>query len=165
MNEISSSIWLRKGSSVVFNQASLGPLISGGAMVSLRQALGWMTEWPSEPPVPGKTVLVSGLETIIEVMEPDEAEAFLRGRLRPLIQEFQRRWDQCGLVFGFSSHERAFEVTTLSEAVLFRRRDRRTVQLSEALWDGSATINLCRILARSTDGENQTVGFHVARIS
>ncbi len=165
MQEISSTSWQRKGSSVVFNQASLGPLISGGAMISLRQALGWMAEWPSQPPVPGKTVLVSGLETIIEVMEPDEVEVFLRGRLRPLIQEFQQRWDQRGLIFGFSAHERAFEVTTLNEEVLFRRRDRKTVHLSEALWDGSATLNLSRIVAGSSDEENKTVGFHVARIS
>ncbi len=165
MNEISSSAWQRKGSSVVFDRASLGPLISGGTLVSLRQALGWMAEWPSQPPVPGKTILVSGLETIVEVMEPVEAETFLRSRMRPLIQEFQGRWDQYGLVFGFSGHERAFDVTTVDEEVLFRRRDRKTVRLSEALWDGSATINLSRILSRSEDGENQTVGYYVARIS
>lgn len=38
MREMSSSSWLRRGSSIVFDHYTLGPLIAGGALVSLRKA-------------------------------------------------------------------------------------------------------------------------------
>ena len=40
MREMSSSSWLRRGSSIVFDRQTLGPLIGGGALVSLREAEG-----------------------------------------------------------------------------------------------------------------------------
>lgn len=166
MQEISSTIWQRKGSSVVFHQESLGPLISAGSLVSLRTALGWIPEWPSDPPVPARTVLVSGLETILETMEPGEAEEFLSKRVRPLILEFQHQWNEHGLVFGFSKHEKAFEINQVNEEVLYRRQDRQVIRLSESLWDGSSTLNLSRIVDEGDEpGNAEIVGYHVARIS
>lgn len=47
---MSSSSWLRRGSSTVFDRHTLGPLIGSGALVSLREALRWMKGWPSDPP-------------------------------------------------------------------------------------------------------------------
>ena len=108
MRDMSSSAWLRRGSSIVFDRFTLGPLISGGALVSMREALRWMNAWPVEPPGNGRTVLVCGIETFLDVMEPAEAQDFLKSRVKPFVQEFQARWDQRGLVFGFGTHERSF---------------------------------------------------------
>lgn len=47
---MSSSSWLRRGSSTVFDRHTLGPLIGSGTLVSLREALRWMNGWPSDPP-------------------------------------------------------------------------------------------------------------------
>jgi hypothetical protein len=86
--------------------------------------------------------------------------------MRPLLVELQNRWTECGVVFGFSSHEKAFEETPLEEEVLFRRRDRKTVKLSESLWDGSASMNMKRIIREGEVPEAETVvGYYVARIS
>ncbi len=63
-----TSVWQRRGSCVIFDQKSLGPFISDGAVISLRQALSWSKGLPSVPPVPGRTILISGLETIIETI-------------------------------------------------------------------------------------------------
>jgi len=164
MRDMSSSAWLRRGSSIVFDRHTLGPLIGGGALVSLREALGWMNAWPPQPPGNGPTVLVGGIETFLDVLEPPKAEEFLKNRVNPFVQEFQARWDQCGLVFGFGTHERSFEVTASDEEVLFVRRDGERVRLSYSLWDGSATMNLAR-LTREEQGKSITVGYYVARIS
>ncbi|WP_062282456.1 hypothetical protein [Neomoorella mulderi] len=111
-------------------------------------------------------MLVSGLETLLEVLDPVEAEAFLRKRVKPLIMEFQYRWDQCGLVFGFAAPERSFEVTVADEEVLFLRRDGKRVHLSFALWDGSTTLDVTRLVRDEPQtGRRITVGYHVARIS
>jgi len=164
MRDMSSSAWLRRGSSIVFDRLTLGPLIGGGALVSMREALGWMNAWPVEPPGNGQTVLVCGIETLLDVMEPAEAQNFLKSRVKPFVQEFQARWDQRGLVFGFGTHERSFELTASDEEVLFIRRDGERVRLSYSLWDGSATMNVARLI-RDEQGKSITVGYYVARIS
>jgi len=165
MEEISSTVWQRKGSSIVFDKKSLGGLISAGAVVSLREALSWSNEIPANPPVSGRTILVSGLEAIIETMEPQGAEDFLMRRIRPFLITLQNQWAECGVVFGFSSHSKAFEETPLDEEVLFRRRDRKVVRLSKGLWDGSAALNMKRIVREGERSEEVILGYYVARIS
>lgn len=164
MRDMSSSAWLRRGSSIVFDRLTLGPLIGGGALVSMREALGWMHAWPAEPPGNGQTVLVGGIETFLDVMGSAEAQEFLKNRVNPFVQEFQARWDQRGLVFGFGTHEKSFELTASDEEVLFIRRDGEQVRLSYSLWDGSATMNLARLI-RDERGNRITVGYYVLRVS
>jgi hypothetical protein len=164
MRDMSSSAWLRRGASLVFDRFTLGPLISGGALVSMREALRWINAWPTEPPGNGQTVLVCGIETFLDVMDPAEAQDFLKTRVNPFVQEFQARWDQRGLVFGFGTHERSFKLATSDEEVLFIRRDGERVRLSYSLWDGSATMNVARLI-RDERGKIITVGYYVARIS
>jgi hypothetical protein len=166
MESISNSVWQRKGSAVIFDQKNLGPFIANGSVVSLRQALSWSKGLPVNPPMPGRTVLISGLETMIETLEPQEAEDFLIFRIRPLLIHLQNNWTDFGVVFGFTSHAKSFEETSLEEEVLFRRRDRKTVRLSEGLWDGSASVNMKRMVREGDQsGQEVIVGYYVARIS
>lgn len=166
MDTISTNVWQRRGSCIIFDQKSLGQFISGGAVVSLRQLLAWSKGLPANPPVSGPTILISGLETVIEIMEPQEANEFLTHRIRPIIINLQNCWTGCGIIFGFTSHPKAFEETSLEEEVIFRRRDRKAVQLSEGLWDGSATVNMKRIVREGEQkSEEVIVGYYVARIS
>ena len=166
METISNTVWKRKGSCIVFDQKSLGPFIADGSVISLRQMLTWTKGLPANPPVPGKTILISGLETIIETMDTREAEDFLFRRIRPLLIDIQNCWNNCGIVFGFSAHSNAFKETLLEEEVLFHRRDQNQIRLSEGLWDGSATINMKRIVREGDKPESEIiVGYYVARIS
>jgi hypothetical protein len=166
MDSISNTVWQRKGSSIIFQRSVLGEIISQRSVLSLREALGWMKEIPDRPPIPGRTIIISGLETILETQSPYEAENFLSHRVRPLIIKLQNRWTNFGIVFGFSSHEKAFEETAFKEEVLFLRRDRKRVKLSEGLWDGSASVNMKRIVQDDTNTGNELkVGYYVARIS
>ena len=155
METLSSTIWQRKGSCFVFDQTSLGQFISADAVVSLRELLSWRHSFPSELPVEGRTLLVSGLEALIETLPPEEAESFLAQRIRPLIIDIQNRWTDCGLVFGFSSHAKAFEEISLNEEVIFHRRDRQKIRLSEGLWDGTAPLNMKRLLRQDQDTEKE----------
>ncbi len=164
MQDMSSNTWHRRGSSIVFDRVALGPLIGEGTLVSLREALGWMSTWPDVSPENGSTVLVCGIETLLDVMQPAEAESFLKTRVKPFVQEFQGHWDQCGLVFGFGIHEKSFELTASGQEVFFIRRDGRRLRLSYSLWDGSATMNVTRLI-RDEQGTSVTIGYYVARIS
>lgn len=166
MLDIETNRWRRLGSSIVWNSAALAPLLSAGCLVSLRQALSWRSAWPPAPPSGSDTVLVGGLEACLEVLAPTEAEQFLRRQIKPLILNFQRRWDQRGLVFGFGAPENAFRVEPANEEILFLRRDQTHVRLSFAMWDGSASLNLNRLVQPAVGVKgNVTIGYHVQRIS
>lgn len=165
MEDMTSSGWQRRGSSVVFHPKLLGPLIDAGCMVSLREALGWMKSWPATAPGNGQTVLVAGLETVLEVVAPQEAEEFLRSRIKAYIHEFQSHWDQRGLVFGFGCPASRFRVDAF-EDVKFTGPGERGVGLSMNLWNGSAREDMCRILVDDTGtGRQEVGGFYVRRLS
>jgi hypothetical protein len=166
METISNTVWQRKGFCIIFDQKSLGPFIADGSVISLRQMLSWTRGLPTNPPVTGKTILISGLETIIEIMDEQAAEDFLLHRIRPVLIGLQNCWSNCGIVFGFSTNINAFKETPLEEEVLFQRRDQNKIHLSEGLWDGSATINMKRIVREGDKpGSEIVVGYYVARIS
>ncbi|NLG01395.1 MAG: hypothetical protein GX565_14765 [Lentisphaerae bacterium] len=166
MESITHTVWQRRGSCVLFDQKSLAPFIAADAVISLRQALSWTKGLPSSPPVPGRTIVISGLETVIEIMSPKEAEAYLAGKVRPLLIAIQNCWTDCGIVFGFSAHPKAFVETPLDEEILFRRRDRKAVRLSDGIWDGGATAHMRRLQREGArPGEEVTIGYYVARIS
>ena len=166
MDTISTTVWQRKGSSIIFDKNSLSQCISAEAVISLRVALSWLKGLPDTPPVAGRTILVPGLDTIIETMKPQEAEDFLRGRVRPLLRLLQEKWPECGIVFGFSSHKNSFEEKAMDEEVVFHRRDRKTVRLTEGLWDGSATLHMQRIIFEGDQpGGEVTIGYYVKHIS
>ena len=166
MDTISNTVWQRRGSSILFDQESLAPFVKDGAVISLREALSWMRGLPSAPPVEGKTIVVCGLETVIETLPDDEIDDFLVQRIRPLLIELQNRWPGIGIVFGFSSHPKTFEESPMQEEVLFKRRDRIKVRLSEGLWDGSTTVNMKRIVEPEREpGQEVVIGYYVARIS
>jgi hypothetical protein len=165
MREMSSSAWQRRGSSVVYHRHMLGPLIAAGCLMSLREALGWLHNWPDAPPGNGQTVLVGGLETSLEVLSPAEAEDFLRRRVQPFISVLQSRWDQRGLVFGFGCPSQRFRINT-HEEVLFSHPQGGVVRLSSSLWNGAAGQDMYRLFTKDP-ATNQLVpgGFHVRRLS
>ena len=158
MNELNNDSWKRRGSSVIFHHPTLLSFIT--SQVSLRQALSWAVNLPPEPPVDSRTILIIGLETMLETFEPTEAEDFLLKKIQPLLRLLQNRWDSMGILLGFKSSPQAFKISVHDESLSFVRRDRGIINLSNSLWDGSAPSNMMQIL------ENEvTLGYHVSRIS
>jgi hypothetical protein len=166
MDTISNTVWQRKGSCIIFDRESLAPFVKNGAVIPLREALGWIKAFPAVPPVVGKTIVICGLETLIETLPEEAIHPFLTTRIRPLIMEVQYKWPASGVVFGFSSHPNTFEESPMEEEVLFKRRDRIRVHLSEGIWDGSATLNMKRIVESEREsGQEIIIGYYVAWIS
>jgi hypothetical protein len=158
MMELCYESWKYRGSSVIFNHPALNSFI--GSQVSLRQALSWYTELPDEPPIQSKTILVTGLEAVMETLEPTEAEDFLLKRMQPLLRHLQVRWDSIGILLGFNSSPQAFSIAIHDESLNFVRRDKKSINLSNGLWDGSAPSSMMQIM----DNEVK-IGYHVSRIS
>ena len=164
MREQSSTSWKRRGSSVVFDREALAPLIGGEAwMVPLRQALAWREKLPVAPPAVS-TILITGLEAVLEGLSVSEAEAFLEQRIGPLLEKIQHHWNNCGIVFGFAASDSSLRVTGADEQIVFNAGGGKKVCLSQPLWNGSATLNLSRLF-EMRDGKQVTLGYHVMRIS
>lgn len=164
MNEQSNSSWQRQGSTILFDPEALSPLLNAGCLISLRQFLTWKEAWPTTPPGNGETVLVVGLEAYLELLPPEEAEEFLRHRIRHLIEEFQYKWQRCGLVFGFTRPSTVFQVSSTDEEMVYALAGGKQVRLAYALWNGGVAMNLTQLVR--DDGKNtKIIGYHVRRLS
>ena len=164
MEDFSADTWQHKGSSVVFDRWAIGRLLESARHVSLRTALSWLHGAPS-PPAPRSSILVSGLETLIQLLPPQNAHDFLLHRIRPLIIRLQNSWE-CGLIFGFAAPSQAFVEDPLSDEVLYQIRAQHQVRLSEGLWDGNAAVTMKRIVREaSSQSREETLGYYVPRLS
>lgn len=163
MRELSSSMWQKRGCSVVFDRKLLGPLLASNPAIPLRTALGWMGSWPADAPDGRQTVVVGGLDTVLEIMAPPKAEAFIRTSIRSLIAEFQDHWSERGLVFGLVVAPQRLRVTVRDE-VLFTNLHGEDIRLSACLWNGAATDAMYE-LVRIDALTHQKVrgGFYVPR--
>ncbi|MBX3394309.1 MAG: hypothetical protein KF841_02975 [Phycisphaerae bacterium] len=161
---VDSKMWLTRGSSVIFDKVMLGPLLTEGALIPLRQALSWLSSWPSATPTGGKTVLVGGLETVLEMLAVSDAEDFVRRYIRPLIAEFQSCWPEHGLVFGLNTEPGRLIEDPVSEMVNLKRRDDTTICLSTELWNGSAVTDMRRLVRTDrASGQKVRGGYYAPR--
>ena len=164
MEDFSADTWQRRGSSVVFDRQSIGRLLESARHVSLRTALSWRHDAPPLPP--SRSILVSGLETLMQLLPPPQAHDFLLRRIRPLIYRLQELSWECGLVFGFAAPPQAFVEDPMTDKVLYQIRARHQVCLSEGLWGGNAAVAMKRIVREASDqNREETLGYYVPHLS
>lgn len=167
MQEMTASSWQRRGSSLVWSLDLLGPLITDGEATPLRVVLGWLKSgFPEVPPCDSKTILVGGLQTVLEAMpSPDAAYDWLRQNILPLCRECGRHWASVGLVFAMDGPARMFTHNEADDLVYFGRGTDRSKQISltRGIWNGASTGTGAYKL---TVGEtNEVGGYHVQRVS
>ena len=67
MHDMTASTWKRTGSSIIWQPALLADLVRDVEPTPLRTMVGWLkTGFPENPPGGGRTVLVGGLQTVID---------------------------------------------------------------------------------------------------
>lgn len=176
IEKLSSNMWKARGSSVVFGKHLLGPLLHDAAIVSMREALAWSNgPWPERTALPKTksgqepgTVIVVGLDIILEGQPVKDAEEFLRTRMRRLIQAWQdqREWPEMGLVFGMNASPKLFTVD-YEERVIYRREsDDQEILLSPKIWNGAASRDLFAIVHKDPQTKrDEAGGYYVRRLS
>lgn len=167
MEEMTSLAWQRSGCSLVWSPELLGPLITAADALPLRALLGWVRDgFPEDPPGDRSTVLVGGLQTVLELQpDPDAAHAWLRRHILSACRTFGRHWPSTGLVFGLDGPGRLFTLHEADDLVYFGRATDRAerIKLTWAVWDGAATGPGTYQLV--VPGTKEVGGYHVRRVS
>lgn len=167
MEEMTSQSWKRKGSSIVWSRELLTPVILNTEPTPLRKVLRWLDSgFPESPPGNSKTVLIGGLQTVLETM-PDNTASYdwLRKHILPLCREAGHHWSTVALVFAMEGPARLFNHNEADDLVYYGRGNDRgkQVPITRAIWNGAATgTGAFKIVAEET---SEVGGYHVQRVS
>jgi hypothetical protein len=167
MEEMTSSVWKRKGSSIVWSTELLGPLIRDLDATPLREGLAWSGgRFPASPPGGGKTVLVGGLQAVLDALpDADSTYVWLRQHILPLCREAGRHWDSVALVFAMDGPGRMFTHNEADDLVYFGRGNDKSKQvlITRGIWNGAATgSGAYKLIAEEA---KEVGGYYVQRVS
>ncbi|MBI4291277.1 MAG: hypothetical protein HY661_07360 [Betaproteobacteria bacterium] len=167
MQEMTAQSWKRRGCSIVWSPELLTPLITDADATPLRTVLEWEHHGlPESPPGGSRTVLVGGLQTVLEVMpDTDTAYAWLRENILSLCRRWCNHWGNVGLVFGMDGPGKLFQLNEADDLVYFGKGSDRDTKLclTRAIWNGAATGT--GVFKLITEGTKEIGGFHVKHLS
>jgi hypothetical protein len=151
----------------VWSPDLLRDLIAGIDATPLDVVLEWQRSgFPEDTPTGKKTVLVGGLQTVLNVMpDADTSYAWLRTNILPLCRRWTNHWPGVGLVFGMDGPGKRFELNEADDLVYFGREPERNnkVCLTRAIWNGAATGT--GVFKLMLEGSREIGGFHVVKVS
>jgi hypothetical protein len=122
MKQLLDTVWQRRGVSWIWNDDALNIVAKPGEVLSLRQLLRMIGQWPDDlPSNKGGTMVVAGLDACLDLMAPEQADAWLGNVLKHAILSFQDAYQgEAALVFWLPAGQRRVHVQTSSDDVVWR---------------------------------------------
>lgn len=173
MRLVHDKTWSRRGLSLLWGPEALSELAPPQEVIPIRAFFTLVKAWPDElPSADGKTLVVAGMEGVIDTLSQDDAERWLEEDLKPSIFSFQEEYEgQAGLVFWLPAGRQRVHMTRASETYLWHCAPPpagRTLGLGRILW-GGAEADVGRILdarEKNQDFDGAAwIGLHHPRIS
>ncbi len=139
MKPLFDSVWQRRGVSWIWHDEALRQVTAAHDVLSLRQLMRHVGQWPQDlPSNEGRTMVVAGLDAGLDLLTPDDAEAWLTGDLKHAILSFQDCYQgDAALLFWLPGGERRLRVHAVSDAVSWRcaaPNGERQVEFGRLLW-------------------------------
>ncbi len=173
MKLMQGDVWKRRGVSLLWGGDSLSSLTEPGSVVSIRQFFAMARSWPNDlPSNRGKTLVVAGVEGCIDIVEPVQAEAWLKSDLLPAVLAFQDEYTlAAGLVLWLPGGKKRVRMNRATEAyswVCAAPHSDKQLELGRVLWAGSEG-DASRIIdpdCTNTDPDGPAwIGLHHPRLS
>jgi hypothetical protein len=129
--------------------------------------MAWLKHgFPPAPPGDRQTILVGGLQTVLEATsDPDTAFSWMQANIYPICRACDSQWGRVGLVFGMDGPARLFTHNEADDLVYFGRGADRSKQilLTRGIWKGAATgTGAYKLIVEET---NEIGGYHVQHVS
>ncbi len=139
MKQLLDTVWQRRGVSWIWDDEALNMIAKPGEVLSLRQLLRADCHWPDDlPSNNGRTMVVAGLDACLDLLSPDDVDAWLAADLKHVILSFQDFYQgDAALVFWLPSGQRRIHVQTASDAVVWRcgaPNGDRQIDFGRLLW-------------------------------
>lgn len=164
--------WSRRGFALLWCTETLVKIGKPTEVCSLRQFFSMVDKWPEDLPSDnGDTLIVSGVEGCIDVLDTKDAERWIETDLRQATLSFQERYQgQAGLVFWLPSGRTRISMRGASEEYYYRHQGAGNdgLHIGRLLWSG-AENEIERIMNTDDkkadyDGKHYA-GLHHSRIS
>jgi len=162
MRQIVDTVWQRRGTSWVWDEEARNHICAASEVWSLRQFLRARGGWPDDlPSNSGRTLVVAGLDGSLDLLTPNDAEAWLDDAIKPAILSFQDNWGSDGaLVFWLPGGHNRVRVNPATDEVnwLCHAPHGHQIHFGRILW-GQANEYPQQILLR--DGGKPAGLFHL----
>lgn len=105
MKQTLSTVWQRSGTSWIWDEEARNQVCAAAEVLSLRQFLQLPGRWPDDlPSNEDRTMVVAGLEGSLDLLSPEDAEAWLGDGIKDAILSFQDYYQgEAALVFWLPS--------------------------------------------------------------
>ncbi len=122
MKQIMDTVWQRRGISWIWDEEARNKVCKANEVWSMRQLLQVVGKWPSElPSNNNNTLVVAGLEGIIDLLTPHNAELWLSDVVKDAILSFQGNFDSdAALIFWLPSSHNRIKIHSATDAVSWR---------------------------------------------
>lgn len=173
MKILQGDVWKRRGVSLLWGGEALSVLAQPQDVVSIRQFFALVGQWPDDLPCnDGNTLVVAGLEGCVDLLEPIEAETWLKSDLLPAVLAFQDEYSlEAALVFWLPTGKNRVKMNRATEAyswVCAAPHGNQHLDLGRILWAGAET-DVGRIIdpncANNDPDGPAWIGLHHPRLS
>ncbi|WP_129633680.1 hypothetical protein [Candidatus Oscillochloris fontis] len=165
--------WKRRGISLLWDSAALADLAAPHEIISMRQLFALVRHWPENlPSNQGNALVVTGLETNLDLLSPADAEEWLSNDLRSVMLAFQSEYSSdAALVFWLPTGRERVRMNRASETytwICAAPHREQHLDLGRILWAG-AEADAARIIAPAhpnPDADGPAwLGLHHQRLS
>lgn len=162
MRQLLDTVWQRRGISWVWDEEARNQVCLAQEVWSLRQLFRNQAAWPEDlPSNSSQTLVVAGLESCLDLLEPEQAEEWLSDQVKPAILSFQAHYeDEAALIFWLPSGGKRLRAHPATDAVAWHcgpPHSGATLDFGRILW-GEAREYPKEILLRS--GASQAGLYH-----
>ena len=119
MKQLKDTVWQRRRISWIWDNDAFASVTRPQDVVSMREFLRMVRNWPDElPSNGGDTLVVAGMDACLDLLTPEDAAEWLSDVLKRAILSFQDGYDgDAALVFWLPNGQNRFRTDLATDAV------------------------------------------------